>query len=152
MSDVDATRDSGEFVTAICAEVTTWPAVSDGDHRDGGREFYLGTTEIGHVHRSGLVDVQYRLQLRDAVIADGLTAPHTLAPRSGWTSFRITDAGDVDQALTLLRISYIDTLLVRSHTHICRTALDELDVDDELDALPRLTRTELEGLYSELLA
>ncbi|WP_439028686.1 luciferase domain-containing protein [Haloarchaeobius sp. DT45] len=152
MRDATTERDSGEFITAIAAEVTAWPAVSDADHRDGGREFHLGAHELGHVHRSGLVDVEYRLPVRDAVIADGVAEQHTLAPRSGWTSFRITDAADVDHALLLLRISYLDTLLVRSHTHTCRAALDELDVDAELDAIPERTRGELAGLYTELLA
>ncbi|WP_267642262.1 luciferase domain-containing protein [Haloarchaeobius amylolyticus] len=152
MRDAATDRDSGEFIAAICDEVTTWPAVTDGDHRDGGREFHCDTQELGHIHRSGLVDVEYRLPVRDAVLAEGLAEPHSLAPRSGWTSFRVAGGDDLDHAVLLLRISYLDTLLTRSHTHTCRAALDELDVDAELDALPGLARAELERLYTELLA
>ncbi|WP_435334967.1 luciferase family protein [Haloarchaeobius sp. TZWWS8] len=150
MSDVVTPQDSGEqFIAAIRTEVSAWPGVTDGDHRDGGREFHLGTAELGHIHRSGLVDVEFPRSLRDAVVEDGIAAPHSLAPHSGWTSFRLVESADVPLAVRLFRVSYLGRLFSRAHTHVGRSVLEELDLDSELASLPPSVAEELSSNLPE---
>ncbi|WP_435344382.1 luciferase family protein [Haloarchaeobius sp. HRN-SO-5] len=135
-----------QVVDAIATEVTAWPGVTDRDHRSGGRAFYLGTAEVGHVHRSGLVDVEFYRPLGDRLVAAGLVRAHSLYPDSGWTSYRVVDADGIDHAVWLLWVSYLATLVATPHTHLARRIAVELDVDAALDALPAPVAAELESL------
>jgi hypothetical protein len=38
----------------------------------GGREFLLGTAEVGHMHTGGIVDLPFPRSFRDALLAEGL--------------------------------------------------------------------------------
>jgi hypothetical protein len=142
-------RDAGEFVDEICSRVTQWPCVTDADHRFGGREFHLATREFGHVHQSGLLDIDFRRTVRDALVATGATEPHHIFPESGWTSFRITESDDVDHAVDLLRLSYLTTALTLSHTHTGRRVIEELDVESEIRDLPPAVRAAVESHYTD---
>ncbi|MER3481986.1 MAG: hypothetical protein C4332_01280 [Meiothermus sp.] len=86
--------------------VTAWEGVEAHPHRFGGREFGLGSREIGHVHGDGLVDIPFPIKVRDEVIAAGLAEHHHILPESGWVSVWLRQPGDVDKALTLFRRSY----------------------------------------------
>ena len=86
--------------------VLSWTGVRSGAHRFGGREYRLGRREIGHVHGNHLVDIPFPKPVRDELIAAGKAQPHHVLPDSGWISFRIRSAEDVEQAITLLRRSY----------------------------------------------
>jgi hypothetical protein len=76
-------------------------------HRFGGREFRLGSRELGHVHPNGFVDVNFSRPLRDALVEAGLTGSHHRYPDSGWTTFHVTIPANVPTAVDLLRISYL---------------------------------------------
>ena len=39
--------------------VSAWPGVSVHAHRFGGREFCVGSAEVGHVHPGGVVDIPF---------------------------------------------------------------------------------------------
>lgn len=92
----------------------SWSGVTSRPHRFGGTEYRLGRREIGHVHGDTLVDVPFPKPVRDDLIAAGQAEPHHVLPNSGWISFRIKNAGDVDRAIALLRRSYDLALNVKS--------------------------------------
>ncbi len=84
----------------------TWPGVESVPHRFGGREFRVQGHEIGHLHGSRLADLPFPRRVRDELIEAGRALPHHVLPDSGWVSFRIDGAGDVDAALALFRLNY----------------------------------------------
>ena len=98
----------------ITEAATSWPdpassagrAVEAVPHRFGGTEFRLGTREIGHVHGDHLVDIPFPKRVRDEVVAAGEAEPHHVLPESGWVSFYLRTAEDVERAIALLRRSY----------------------------------------------
>jgi luciferase-like monooxygenase len=86
--------------------VLSWSGVTSLPHRFGGMEYRLGRREIGHVHGDSLVDIPFPKPVRNELIAAGKAQPHHVLPLSGWVSFRIHSAEDVEQAIALLRRSY----------------------------------------------
>jgi predicted DNA-binding protein (MmcQ/YjbR family) len=83
-----------------------WEGVSAASHRFGGTEYKLGRREIGHIHGDHLVDIPFPTKVRDEIIAAGEARPHHVLPDSGWVSFYIDDAADVERAIALLERSY----------------------------------------------
>src|SRR5437879_5112196 len=49
-----------EISEAIERELLSWPDVTVGQHRFGGREFRIGKREIGHLHGSSVADLRFR--------------------------------------------------------------------------------------------
>src|ERR1700758_3395495 len=88
-------------------EISAWPNVSIHPHRFGGREFRLGTAEIGHIHTGGIVDIPFPRSLRDTLLAEGLAEEHRWVPNSGWITFQIRSDEDVNHAVWLMRLSYV---------------------------------------------
>jgi hypothetical protein len=104
-------------------EVSMWPHVSVHPHRFGGKEFLLGSAEIGHVHTGGIVDIPFPRSVRDALLADGLAEEHRWVPNSGWITFHMRGKGDLKHALWLMRLSYLRYLL--------KTATDPLKLFEQ---------------------
>jgi hypothetical protein len=75
-------------------------------HRFGGTEYLLGKREIGHVHGNYLVDIPFPKQVRNEIVSQGLAEPHHILPESGWISFYIRHASDIEKAIDLLTRSY----------------------------------------------
>jgi len=92
--------------SVIEAEVLSWPGTSAHAHRFGGVEFRLNTRELGHLHGNVLLDIPFPSKVRDELVASGQAEPHHVLPESGWISFRIHNAEDVEVAIGLLRRSY----------------------------------------------
>lgn len=91
----------------IQTAVTSWPGVSAHPHRFGGTEYVVGARrEIGHVHGDHLVDIPFTPTVRDEVVASGRAEPHHILPDSGWVSFYLHEAGDVERVIALFRLSY----------------------------------------------
>ena len=86
--------------------VLSWPDVSAQPHRFGGTEYRLGRREIGHVHADHLVDIPFPTKVRNEIVAAGRAKPHHVLPDSGWVSLFLREAGDVERAIELLRLSY----------------------------------------------
>jgi predicted DNA-binding protein (MmcQ/YjbR family) len=84
----------------------SWSGVTAQPHRFGGTEYRLGRREIGHIHGDYLVDVPFPKKVRNELIAAGRAEPHHILPDSGWVSFYIRRADQVEQAIALLRQSY----------------------------------------------
>jgi hypothetical protein len=90
----------------IKREALSWEGVESHPHRFGGTEYRIGRREIGHVHGDTLVDIPFPKKARDEIVAAGEAEPHHILPETGWVSFYIRDAPDVERAIGLLRRSY----------------------------------------------
>ncbi|MGL4608370.1 MAG: luciferase family protein [Trueperaceae bacterium] len=86
--------------------VTSWPGMSATTHRHGGREFNLGTREIGHVHGDYMVDIPFPVKVRKELVEAGKAELHHLLPESGWVSYYIRKEEDIAGAIELLEKSY----------------------------------------------
>ena len=91
---------------AIYKIVVAWAGISAHLHRFGGTEYRLGKREIGHIHGDHLVDIPFPKKVRDEIVAAGRAQPHHILPETGWVSFYLRQAADVEQAITLLHESY----------------------------------------------
>ena len=76
-------------------------------HRFGGLEFNLGSVEIGHIHLNGMVDIPFNSKIRNQLLAEKRVEPHHILPETGWITFYIRSAEDVEQAIWLFRLSYL---------------------------------------------
>lgn len=83
-----------------------WPEVAAHPHRFGGTEYRIGRREIGHIHGDWLVDIPFPTKVRNGIVAAGRAEPHHILPESGWISFYLREAGDVEKAIELFRESY----------------------------------------------
>lgn len=97
-------EDSQRVIEAVSA----WEGVTAQPHRFGGIEFVLGKVEIGHIHvGSGLVDIPFTRRTREALVSAGDAERHHVLPESGWISYWMHNAADVDHAIKLFRLSYL---------------------------------------------
>lgn len=131
-------RGTASTPTSVAQRVETaateWPGVAVHDHRFGGREFRIGTREVGHLHGDRQADIAYPRSVRDAVVGAGLAGPHHLFPDSGWVTYRPDGPGSTERVVDLLRLSYlVHAAAVRRQGD--DLALATLDVLAELDAL-----------------
>lgn len=121
------------YLSQIQNVVASWPGVTASPHRFGGVEFNLGSTEIGHFHANGMVDIPFNSKLRHQLIAEGKAEPHHLLKDTGWISFYIRRDDDVQAAIDLFKLSYLFNAMRGRN----RAALDgSLDVSRELQNLP----------------
>jgi hypothetical protein len=91
---------------AVSAAVASWPGTRQEPHRFGGIEFLAGEREIGHLHGDRLLDVPFPRAVHDEIIAATKAEPHHIMPDSGWISFWLSEEGDVETAIAILRRSY----------------------------------------------
>ena len=90
----------------ITETLTSWEGVSTAPHRFGGVEYRLGTRELGHIHGDHLVDIPFPKKVRDEIVNAGLAQPHHILPETGWISFYLREAGDIEKAIELLHCLY----------------------------------------------
>lgn len=90
----------------IIETVGSWEGLEAHPHRFGGTEFRIGKREIGHIHGDSLVDIPFPTKIRDEIVAAGQAVPHHVLPESGWVSFYLKEAGDVQKAIDLFNRSY----------------------------------------------
>ncbi|MCU0427704.1 MAG: DUF5519 family protein [Candidatus Kapabacteria bacterium] len=109
---------------------TTLEGVNTGLHERGGREFVWNTTEIGHIHWNGDLDILFTKNIRVALVQAGITQIHKWVPESGWTTFQIQNIGDSAMAENLLRLSYLHKRFRKSSSseeqHLYTTQLTAL--------------------------
>ncbi|PYK82761.1 MAG: hypothetical protein DME37_01840 [Verrucomicrobia bacterium] len=80
-------------------------AIQRRPHRFGGVGFFVGTTEIGHLHGNGLLDLFVGKSFRTEQVRQGRALPHHVFPDSGWISFWLRNRTDIAQALELFEIA-----------------------------------------------
>ena len=90
----------------ITQALVAWEGVSTAPHRFGGVEYRLGTRELGHIHGDHLLDIPFPKKVRDEIVNAGLAEPHHILPETGWVSFYLREAGDIQKAIELLHRSY----------------------------------------------
>jgi len=91
----------------LAKEIASWPEVSVHPHRFSAREFCFRAAEIGHIHTGGAIDIPFPRSIRDELLMEGLAEGHRWVPNSGWITFQIRSEKDFDQALWLMRLSYL---------------------------------------------
>jgi luciferase-like monooxygenase len=89
----------------IHSAAMSWPGVTAQPHRFGGTEYRFGKREIGHIHGDHLVDIPFPKNVRNELVAAGIAEPHHILPNSGWISFYIKRADQVESAIALLHRS-----------------------------------------------
>ncbi|GAA0252109.1 luciferase family protein [Haladaptatus pallidirubidus] len=121
-------------IDRIVAEVSSWDGIEAKAHRFGGTEFRLGPREVGHVHEWGILDIAFPRRVRDQLVDEGKTGAHHIYPESGWTTFRVGETGTLDDALWLLRLSYLShaKIVQKSAKNAGKAAPTSLDVESEL--------------------
>jgi len=112
----------------IVAQVSLWDGVSAHPHRFGGTEFRLGNVEIGHIHGNHMADLPFTRKIREMLVADGEANVHHLLPETGWISFYLRRDSDVNQAVKLFRMSYLQKCLRRARGDDKQVLLDELSL------------------------
>lgn len=137
MTDKD-TQQHGTYVEQVIETVASWPEITTEDGRFNATTFQIGTGQIGHVHPGGTVDISYPPPLRDQLIADDRTGEHHVAPNSPTgTTFYIESVADIDNAVWLLRLSYLHHVLdcQKNEGTEADSELTDIDVEAELDEL-----------------
>ena len=99
---------------SITEAVVSWSGVTVQPHRFGGVEYVIGKREIGHIHGDSLVDIPFPKKVHDEIVAAGRAQPHHILPETGWVSFYIRREDDVDQAIALLKESYVIAMKQKS--------------------------------------
>ncbi len=89
------------FENAVCCKY----AIQKRPHRFGGVGFFIGTTEIGHLHGNGLLDLFVGKSFRTEQVRQGHALLHHVFPDSGWISFWLRTPADIAQALELFEIA-----------------------------------------------
>jgi hypothetical protein len=105
-----------EISENIEREILSWPDVTVGEHRFGGREFRVGKLEIGHLHGSHVADLPFPRAIRDELVRSGKVSSHHHLPDSGWVSFYFRDKEDIPFALALFRRNY-ERIHALTHRH-----------------------------------
>ena len=89
------------FEKAACCR----DAIQRHPHRFGGIGFFLETTEIGHLHGNGLLDLFIGKSNQTEEVRAGRALPHHVFPESGWVSFWLRTPADVGPALELFELA-----------------------------------------------
>lgn len=132
MGESETTRRK-RHIDRIIEQVASWPNLETNPRRFGGTEFNLGPREIGHVHQYGVVDIAFPKQFRDVLVEQGRIEPHPIYPESGWTTFRFAAQTEIENAVWLLRLSYLVQALMLARSE--PALLDNLDVGEQIDEL-----------------
>lgn len=98
--------------------ILSWPEVIAGPHRFGGTEFRIDRRELGHIHGDSFVDIPFPTTVRNELVAAGRAQPHHILPDTGWVSFYLREAADVQRAINLLRLSYDIAMQQKSRGHL----------------------------------
>jgi hypothetical protein len=129
VDDVPATQ-------LLLQTVRTWKGVDLAPHRYRAVAVRVDDKEVGHLHASGLLDVPFPRPIRDALVEDGMASVHRYVPDSGWITYCVATAEDVDHAAFLLRLSFLYRKIVRAATPAdlarIRAELDRLRVGGTL--------------------
>jgi Luciferase len=94
----------------IHKEISVLDGVSFLPHRFGGTEYKIGKREIGHVHGNYLVDIPFTKKIKSELIAEGKAVDHHILAESGWVSIYLEKPSDVENAIELLKKSYMITI------------------------------------------
>jgi hypothetical protein len=95
-----------ELIEKVEVQVSTWPGIHTSIHKFGGLQFNFNKKEIGHIHSNGLLDILFSKKIKSELILKGRARDHHIFKDSGWVSFYIKDESDLEEAMSLLKLSY----------------------------------------------
>lgn len=98
------------FGVEITTQVEDWEDVTAVPHCFGGTEFRIGKSEFGHIHGNRQVDIPFTRRLRELLIAEQEAETHQIMPESGWVTVYLRGEEDMERAMKLIRLSYLQTL------------------------------------------
>lgn len=127
-----------QFVETICQ----WDGVNPTSHRFEGTEFKFGRVEVGHIHHgNGMVDIPFTVKVREALVHENLAQHHHMLEDSGWITFFIHDDADLNHAIWLMRLSYLQKTSRRYP--VDTDTVDKLEMSDLLKQVtfPKLYAT-----------
>ena len=118
-------------------EVSSWPGISVLPHRFAAWEYRVGKAEVGHVHFWGDVDILFPRPVHSFLLEHSLAAEHRWVPNSGWTTFHIRGDEGVEQAIWLMRLSYLRYALKSAPdpVQLLETEAERLDLSHDLISL-----------------
>jgi hypothetical protein len=119
----------------LVAAAESWPGVETAPHRYSATEFRLFGREFGHVHRGGVLDVNFPKRIRDHLVESGRARTHRYAPDTGWTTYDLQNAADLDGGLWLLRLAYCYRLATKRTRPEAADLLEEVDLVAEVGDL-----------------
>lgn len=95
----------------IAKEVRAWPRVIAATHWNtyrrtevDGADFYVGETELGHIHLNGEVHIPLTRSLCDLLVKRNLARPSPWS--DAWIEFTCRTRADAEHARWLFRLSY----------------------------------------------
>ena len=65
---------------------------------------------VGHLRDGGTLDIPIPKAVHGEILTQGLGEEHRWVPDSGWTTFRMPNADDIEHARWLMRLSYRQSL------------------------------------------
>ena len=90
----------------IQREVGSWPDVRVDAYGHGMIFFHVGRREIGHLHGDRLADLPVPIRIREQLVSACKASLHYLHPKTGWISYYINGAQDVEPVIELFRLNY----------------------------------------------
>jgi luciferase-like monooxygenase len=123
------------LIKRLIDAVAALEGVTSAPHRFGGVEWRVEGSEIGHIHPNGMLDILYSKAVRERLVADGLTGLHHILPETGWTTFYIRSEEDVERALWLVTLSYVQKAVRKMPERDFGPVIEHLKIDDSLLAL-----------------
>jgi hypothetical protein len=105
-------------VECIELELATWSGVERLPHKFGGIQFNYSGHEIGHIHSNGVLDILFSQKIKKELLAKKIASHHHVFFNSGWITFYVRSADDIENAISLLAMSY-QNKITRS---VCRSS------------------------------
>ncbi len=99
------TRDTKDVIDSLLDNVLELADITVRARPVNTLGFYLGSFEIGHIHRSGHLDVRLPPPIHDWLLAHDLVEHHRHVHEASWVSLKVDDAPDVDRATWLLTLA-----------------------------------------------
>jgi hypothetical protein len=85
------------------------PDVVEAQHSFGGTEYQVNGRQFMHNHGPKYLDIHLSREDQERVIREGKAERHRFTPeRTGWVTFQIRSAGDVETAKELITFAYND--------------------------------------------
>lgn len=95
-----------DYIDEIETEVLSWQHTHVSAHKFGGIQFNSHTTELGHIHGNGLLDILLSREQKFLLMKQCPVQDHHIFRNSGWISFWIKTREDKQKAVELLRYAY----------------------------------------------
>jgi hypothetical protein len=95
-----------DYIDEIETEVLSWQHTHISAHKYGGLQFNINTTELGHIHGNGLLDILLNREQKFLLMKQYPVQDHHIFKNSGWISFWIKTVEDKQTAIALLRYVY----------------------------------------------